>query len=219
MVGVPVWSPADDQIVFILTREGRTSQWLIHSDGTGIRQLIPSGVWSYWSPDGRWIYYVVIRQGIECIEKVSAAGGPPAPVRSDNSVAPAVANGILYYATLLKKPGGWSDFEVRRAQPENGGYEVLTHISGTRVPDEPMNFHMILSPNGDWLVTPLTDGNTTDLWLLPAHGGSMRRITDFGQRPISIVRRVSWSPDSKRIYAAVEEVEADIVKLSGAVRW
>lgn len=43
----------------------------------------------------------------------------------------------------------------------------------------------------------------------------MRKVTDFGQRPMSIVRRVSWSPDSKHLYAAVAEVEADIVKLNG----
>jgi Tol biopolymer transport system component len=215
VVGVPVWSPADDQIAFILIREGRTSQWLIHSDGTGMRQLIPSGVWAYWSPDGRWLYYVVIRQGVESIEKVPAAGGPPISVRSDNSVAPAVWNGMLYYATLLKQPGGWSDFEFRRARPESGDYEVLARISGARVPDVPLDFHMILSPNGNWLATPLTDGGTTNLWLLSAHGGTMRQVTDFGQRPISIVRRVSWSPDSKCIYAAVAEVEADIVMLNG----
>jgi Tol biopolymer transport system component len=116
---------------------------------------------------------------------------------------------------LLKQPGGWSDFEFRRAQPESGDYEVLARISGARVPDVPLDFHMILSPNGNWLATPLTDRGTTNLWLLPAHGGTMRQVTDFGQRPISIVRRVSWSPDSKCIYAAVAEVEADIVMLNG----
>jgi Tol biopolymer transport system component len=215
VVGVPVWSPANDDIVFILTREGRASQWLIHSDGTGMRQLVPSGVWAYWSPDGRWLYYVVIRQGVESIEKIPVTGGAAIRVRSDNSVAPAVSNGTLYYATLLKQPGGWSEFEFRRAEPENGDSVVLTHVSGTRVPDEPPDFQMILSPNGNWLVTPLVDGGTTNLWLLPAQGGKMRPITDFGQRPVSIVRRVSWSPDSKRVYAAVAEVEGDIVRLNG----
>lgn len=149
VLGVPVWSPVNDQIVFILIREGRTSQWLIRSDGTDMRQLIPSGVWAYWSPDGHWLYYVVIRDGTESIEKVPVTGGSPVSVRSDNSVAPAVTNGVLYYAALLKRPGGWSDFEFRRAQPEDGNYEVLAHISGDRVPDEPLNFHMILSPNGN----------------------------------------------------------------------
>ncbi len=41
--------------------------------------------------------------------------------------------------------------------------------------------------------------------------GSQRRVTDYGNRPIMIVRRVSWSRDSKRIYAAVAETDADIV--------
>jgi hypothetical protein len=43
----------------------------------------------------------------------------------------------------------------------------------------------------------------------------MRQITDFGQRSVAIVRRVSWSPDSKYIYAAVADTDADVVLLEG----
>jgi Tol biopolymer transport system component len=218
-VGVPVWSPVDNQIVFILTRQGHTAQWLIQSDGSGLRRVIPAGIWAYWSADGRWLYYVVNRNGAYCIEKVPIAGDPPVVVRSDNAVAPAALDdSLLYYATLLKRPGGWSDFEFRRARPEGGNYEVLARIAGTRVPDEPLNFHMILSPDGKWLATPLIDGATTNLWLLPAGGGPLRQITDFGKRSTLIVRRVSWSPDSQQLYAAVAESDADIVMLEGLVQ-
>jgi Tol biopolymer transport system component len=217
-VGVPVWSPTENQIVFILTRQGRTAQWLIHSDGSGLRQLIPAGIWAYWSTDGRWAYYVVTRNGAYCIEKVPVEGGAPVVVRSDNAVAPAaVDSSLLYYATFLKRENRWWDFEFRRARPENGNYQVLARITGTRVPHEPLNFHMILSPDGKWLATSLTDGTTTNLWLLPSGGGAMRQITDFGERSTLIVRRVSWSPDSKQLYAAVAECDADIVMLDGLV--
>jgi Tol biopolymer transport system component len=74
---------------------------------------------------------------------------------------------------------------------------------------------MIPSPDGKLLTIPLVDGETTNLWLLPAQGGPMQRVTDFGQRSISIVRRVAWSADSKRIYAAAAEVESNIVMLKG----
>ena len=53
---------------------------------------------------------------------------------------------------------------------------------------------------------------------LPVDGGPMRRLTDFGQRPILITRRISWSPDGKHIYAAVAETDADVVLLDGLVR-
>ncbi|MDP8979806.1 MAG: hypothetical protein M3O35_04355 [Acidobacteriota bacterium] len=215
-VGVPVWSPAGNYIVFILTRTGRTAQWLVHPDGSGLRQLIPAGIWAYWSADGRWVYYVVIRNGAYCIERVPIDGGAPVLVRYDNAVAPAAVDGSqMYYAVFLKRENRWWDFEVRRARPENGNFEVLTRIAGARVPHEPLNFHMILSPDAKWLATPLTDGTTTNLWLLPADGGPMRQITDFGKRATLIVRRVSWSPDSKQLYAAVSDCDTDIVMLDG----
>jgi Tol biopolymer transport system component len=217
-VGVPVWSPAGNQIVFILTRNGRTAQWLVHPDGSGLRQLIPAGIWAYWSADGRWVYYVVTRNGVYYIEKVPVEGGAPVVVRSDNAVAPAAVDGsLLYYATFLRRENRWWDFEFRRARPESGNYDVLARIAGTRVPHEALNFHMILSPDGKWLVTPLTNGTTTNLWLLPAGGGAMRQVTDFGKRATLIVRRVSWSPDSKQLYAAVAECDTDIVMLNGIV--
>jgi Tol biopolymer transport system component len=68
------------------------------------------------------------------------------------------------------------------------------------------------------LVAPLSDGATSNLWAIPADGGAMRPLTDFGQRPILIARRISWSPDGKYIYAAVAETDADIVLLDGLVK-
>jgi hypothetical protein len=43
----------------------------------------------------------------------------------------------------------------------------------------------------------------------------MRQITDFGKRSVAIVRRISWSPDGKYIYAAVADTDTDIVLLDG----
>ena len=76
---------------------------------------------------------------------------------------------------------------------------------------------MVLSPDGEWLATSLTDGTTTNLWLLPAGGGPMLQVSDFGLRSILIVRRVSWSADSKEVYAAVANCDADIVMLEGLI--
>jgi hypothetical protein len=45
----------------------------------------------------------------------------------------------------------------------------------------------------------------------------MRRLTDFGERSIMISRSVSWSADSRYLYAAVAEVETDIVLFDGLI--
>ena len=59
---------------------------------------------------------------------------------------------------------------------------------------------------------PLTDGFATNIWALSTSGsGEMRQLTDFGQRPTFIARRVSWSADGRSILAAVGEGDADIV--------
>jgi hypothetical protein len=82
-----------------------------------------------------------------------------------------------------------------------------------------INFHPVLSPDDRWLVTPLTDAGTSNLWLVPAGGGPIRRITEFGVRPpIVIARRVAWSPDSKYLYAALAECDSDVVLLEHLMR-
>ena len=46
----------------------------------------------------------------------------------------------------------------------------------------------------------------------------MRRLTDFGERPVVIARRIAWSPDAKYIYAAVAETDADVVAFEGLLK-
>jgi hypothetical protein len=43
----------------------------------------------------------------------------------------------------------------------------------------------------------------------------MRAVTDFAERSVFIGRQVSWSPDSRHVYAAVADTDADIVLLEG----
>jgi Tol biopolymer transport system component len=75
-----------------------------------------------------------------------------------------------------------------------------------------------LSPDGKWLEQPLTDGFATNVWAYSIEHGQWRQVTDFGDRPVFIARRVSWSADGKSILAAVGEGDADIVLLTGLVR-
>ena len=52
---------------------------------------------------------------------------------------------------------------------------------------------------------------------MPTAGGAMSRITDFGDQCTLIVRSVSWSLDSRHIYAAIAERQTDIVLLAGLI--
>jgi hypothetical protein len=62
---------------------------------------------------------------------------------------------------------------------------------------------------------PLTNGTTTNVWVLPTGGGAMRQVTDFGGRATLISRRIAWAPDGQSLYAAVEEMDADVISTEG----
>ena len=111
-----------------------------------------------------------------------------------------------------------ADHEIGRARPEHGPSDVLARVSGSRVPVSRRFLIPVLSPDGQWLTMPLTDGATSNVWVLPTNGEPMRPLTDFGERSVVIARRVSWSPDSKYLYAAVADTDADIVLLEGLLR-
>ena len=90
---------------------------------------------------------------------------------------------------------------------------MLAKLPASRIHLSPLYLHPILSPDDKWLALPLIDRGTSNVWIMRAEGGAMRQITEFGDQRIIISRRVSWSPDSKRIYAAVAQTDADIVSM------
>ena len=218
-VGVPVWSPVGNLIVFISTRSGLNSLSLINRDGGGLRQLVPDGYSAAWSADGQWVYYSRRTDDAICLEKIAIEGGPAISVRCDNAVAaaPEPEGPSLYYANYLAKTNGTVDYEIRRALTENGPSEVLARVTGSRVPVNRRQLVPVLSPDGQWLTMPLLDGATSNIWVLPTDGDAMHPLTDFGDRAVVIARRVSWSTDTKYLYAAVADIDADIVLLAGVL--
>ncbi len=209
-LGVPVWSSAGPRIAFLINRP-RSSLWLINSDGAGLRQLLDDGFYACWSGDGQWLYFTTL-DGPWRISKIAVATGTIVPVRGDNPFGSAVSydGETLYYARAAM-----GDFEVCKASPEDGPSIVLARISRSRVPLFPSLFHPVISPDGRWLAMPLADGAASNLWLLSTEDGSMRPVTDFGDCATLIARRISWSPDGQCLYAAVANLDADVILLDG----
>jgi WD40-like Beta Propeller Repeat len=216
-----MWSPAGDWIVFILIQEGQSGLWLIHPDGSGLRQVARRGWYSCWSSDGQWLYYTAAQQDARHLERVPVQGGEPEVVRPTGTPGAAVcADGsTVYFVHPLRSEifGLWGDSEIRRAPIGDETSEPMARIAASRVPVSPLLLQVFLSPDGQWLAMPLIDGATTNLWVLPTAVGPMKQLTDFGDRSILISRSVSWSADSQYLYAAVAEVETDVLLFDGLI--
>jgi len=123
----------------------------------------------------------------------------------------------LYYMVERPLLDGRPEFEILAATPEDGPSRSLARIPASRVPSWQI-VNPSLSPDGEWLAMPLTDGDTTNIWALSTRTREWRQVTDFGDRATFIARRVSWSPDGRFILAAVGDGDADIVLLDGLIQ-
>jgi Tol biopolymer transport system component len=148
--------------------------------------------------------------------KVPTAGGTPMRVRAGPARNVVGFDGkTLYFMIDRTLTDASPAFEIHAASPEDAPSRVLARIPASRAPQWQI-INPSLSPDGRFLAMPLTDGVTTNIWTLSTATAEWRQVTDFGDRPIFIARRVSWSADGRTIIAAVGEGEADIVVFDSA---
>jgi serine/threonine protein kinase/sugar lactone lactonase YvrE len=219
-IGVPIWSPDGRWIAFVSSKGNDRfifGIWLVRPDGSELHQLVPTGLGAAWSPNGDAIYYVESASSV--MKRISLTGGEPVTVRPDiirNMIG--VHESTVYFLVERALMDGRPEFEIRAAPLGNGPARVIKTVDAARVAPWQVPFNPSLSPDGKWLAMPLVDGLTTNIWALSTEDGRWQQVTDFGERPIFIARRVSWSADSRSILAAVGEGDADIVLLDGLIK-
>jgi len=219
-IGVPLWSPDGRWIAFVSSKGNDRfafGVWLVRPDGSELHQLVSKGLGAAWSPKGDEIYYVETASSV--MKKVSVDGGEPVTVLTDpvrNMVG--VHDSTLYFVVERAHLDGRPEFEIRAAPIGSGAARVIKTIDASRVASWQVPFNAALSPDGKWMAMPLTDGLTSNIWALSTEDGRWQQVTDFGDRAIFIVRRVSWSADGRSILAAIGEGDADIVLLEGVVK-
>jgi eukaryotic-like serine/threonine-protein kinase len=221
-VGVPTWSPAGDWIAFVAAREWKTRIWLIRPDGSGLHELVASGWGPCWTPDGRQLIYTTGQdRPVAHLERIAVDGGAPVVVRTHASTPAVAPDGrTLYYVHGLRPEllGLRGDLQICCSPLGEGPSHEIGRIAASRVPVSVLLLQLFLSPDGQWLAAPLVDGATCNVWALPSSGGPMKALTDFGDRCNVIARSVSWSADGQFIFAAVAEIETDIVLFDGLIR-
>jgi len=92
----PRWSPDGKTIVYLGTRRGLTDLettmedthvWLIDADGSNRRELTGSvdnrQFDAGWSPDGKWVYFIVENRGSNFLARIPAAGGRAETIVAD----------------------------------------------------------------------------------------------------------------------------------------
>jgi len=217
IIGIPQWNPVRSLIVYVKqTGVDLVEQWLVDPEGADPpRPLCPSNGGAFWSPDGRWLYMCgpVLADGTWTTVRLDIDTGQIVPV-GDEMVGLTISQdgSTGYFSPSTARVG-----EVWRVTPVEGGTrEPLRTDLGARIPSRPHEY--ALSPNDQWLATPLVDQGTTNLWLLSTANGELLPVTDFQHEPTLICREVTWSRDSQHLFAALARLRADIVMLDLALR-
>ena len=118
-----------------------------------------------WSPDGQWIYYADNRRpGL--LQSAASSEERRSQVESEPTRNVIGLHGAtLYYVVERPLLDGRPELEIRAATPEDGPSRVLARVPASRVPSWQI-VNPALSPDGQWLAMPLTDGITTNIWAL-----------------------------------------------------
>ncbi|MHC5003899.1 MAG: protein kinase domain-containing protein, partial [Planctomycetota bacterium] len=219
VVAIPRWSTTSNRIVYLKAPRtpvafGRTEQWLVDADGRNRELLVDSAVGAIWSHDGRWLYYVHtdgLRTPSPVMWKIDVSTRQRVRVREGAIGLQVSPDG----STAYFNPSDYRFGEIWKASPvDSGEAELLWQVPLSRIPLWP--HHSDLSPDGTWLATPLLDGDTANLYIISTDDGSTKQVTDFEGATL-IARQVSWSPDGRYLYAALVELDADIVLFDGVL--
>jgi Tol biopolymer transport system component/tRNA A-37 threonylcarbamoyl transferase component Bud32 len=158
----PTWSPDGKWIFFISARAGRHEVFRMHPDGSVAQQITKKGgEFGMVSPDGKWLYYSVLQDGIW---KIAPEGGETTQFLPKDAV----------YGTqhFVVKATGIFGFEPRRHEEKGDRYPFVFHPFDGGKPrmfawvDRPPQFFPDVSPDGRWFLYSTSDDPVYEMMLV-----------------------------------------------------
>lgn len=174
----PAWSPDNRKIAFTAKyqNEDEMSLWIVSLDG-GLPQRLTKHVGSdrtpVWSPDGKWIAYVCLRDNIDDIWIVSTESGSPLQITYDryNNVDPQWAPSGKKLAYSSQRSEDLFCQDICTVDLTNGQYKVLT--TDENVSDRYPRW----SPN-ETRIFFISDRNGYDeVWVMDQEGKNACQVT------------------------------------------
>jgi TolB protein len=222
----PAWSPEGRRIAYVARSNSFSELLLADADGVGLAQLTANGADA--PPNSiervygsRWVFYPAwTPQGASLVVAAQAApptGAPPVDQPLTLAVIPAgpgeplplLNDGAAVMGRSALSPDGASLVVTRMGVGPNGRQELLLldlavgealPLPGAPAP----SYDPAFSPDGRWLAFAARDSAGTDLFVLPAEGGTPARMTSHGA-----ARSPAFSPDGSLIaFLAVAPGEA-----------
>ena len=194
----PDWSPKQKRIVFVSDRTGATKLWTIKADGTGLKKLTKGDLLDdapAWSPGGDLIAFDRpghVHAGEDFFDIFT--------IRRDGTHLRRVTHWKPETTAPDWSPGG-DRLTFQRAD-DWGPPQIWTMgVDATR----PRQLTSMVngagppawSPNGKLIAFASHSGNASQIFVVPAGGGTERQVTH--DPPGTFDADPTWSPTSKRI--------------------
>jgi Tol biopolymer transport system component/DNA-binding winged helix-turn-helix (wHTH) protein len=204
----PVVSADGSRVVYVSIRGGEPPNvWVIGVDGTGGAQVTTNDspdLLPYWFPDGRRIAFVSTREqgmGLWSVDLETRREELMLQLTDVASKVSAAANGTLTESSLSRS---MSKLAMDMLTPPFANRQVFITSTATLEPrplSDPAQWvgYPAWSPDERQLAVEIKNGSSTHAGVLDAGTGALRQLTN--ERGQTWIR--SWSPDGKRIAAAV----------------